>query len=148
MFYKTYKKTKKTGKYSGIYLDVPQKVILSFFNWALPNFFSEAKPIHFFYSSFNFFIKEFMRLLRLVIHNLIYSLWYSWGRFALLAWTKKVNKKIRRGEQGFILSFPPPPRWRSELFFLEKLRPFGWSSSKGSQLPERLLGDKHEYFDS
>jgi len=42
MFYKTYKKTKKTGKYSGIYLDVPQKVILSFFNWALP------KPIHFF----------------------------------------------------------------------------------------------------
>ena len=107
MFYKTYKKIKKIGKYSGIYLDVPQKVILSFFNWALPNFFSEAKPIHFFYSSFNFFIKEFMRLLRLV--GLI----------------KKSKQKIRRGEQGFILSFPPPPRRRSELFLLAKLRPKG-----------------------
>jgi len=26
----------------------PQKVVLQFFNWALLNFFSEAKPIHFF----------------------------------------------------------------------------------------------------
>jgi hypothetical protein len=36
---------------------------------------------------------------------------------------QRSKQEIRRGEQGFNLTFPPPKR-RSELFSFAKMRPF------------------------
>jgi hypothetical protein len=54
---------------------------------------------------------------------------------------QRSKQEIRRGEQGFILSFPP----LSELFSLAKLRPFGRFSRQALNFPKgsRILLHKN-----